>query len=191
MGRGLGLGGIVRGRRLLIFASVMVAALVVGTGPASASGSTKHPYPAALSAFSPNGVVPGRWHLVRRTGVAYLTSGLLAGCHSAGAGWQRPDGTWLMLSWAACGKQEINLLSATYAVTRSRGPVAFRDLNVLGPNVDLVRVGPDGQILRQWLQGDLNLTLVSICHPQALRACASLRASAARYMIGDDVIVQR
>jgi hypothetical protein len=160
----------------------MAAVLVAGIGLTSASASTTHPYPAALGAFSPNGVVPGRWHLVRRTRVVYLTSGLLAGCHSAGAGWQRPDGTWLMLFWAACGKQKINLLSATYAVTRSRSPVAFRDLSVLGANVDLVGAGPDGQILRYWLQGDLRLTLVSICPQQGLRACASLTAPAAHYM---------
>jgi hypothetical protein len=173
----------VRSRRLLIFAGVIAAVLVFGTGLTSASASTKHPYPAALGAFSPNGVVPGHWHLVRRTGVAYLTSGLLAGCHSAGVGWRRPDGTGIMLFWAACGKQEINLLSATYAVTRSRSPAAFRDLSVLGANVDLVGLGPDGQVLRYWLQGDLSLTLVSFCHHQALRACASLTAPAARYMV--------
>jgi hypothetical protein len=71
--------------------------VAVGTGLASASAVAKPVYPAALSVFSPNGVVPGRWHLVRRTGVLYLDSGLLVGCHGAGARWQRKDGTQIRL----------------------------------------------------------------------------------------------
>lgn len=171
-----------RSRRCLIFVSLVAAALTLGTGLASGSAAIKPAYPAALGAFSPNGVVRGRWHLVRRTGVLYLNSGLLAGCHSAGASWQRKDGTQLRLIWAACGKQEIKLLSTTYAVTRARIPAAWRDLSTLGANVDLVRAGADGQVWRLWLQGDLSLALVSICHLQAIGACAGLTAPAAHYL---------
>jgi hypothetical protein len=114
--------------------------------------------------------------------VLYLDSGLLAGCHSAGASWQREDGTQIRLIWAACGKQEINLLSATYAVTRARIPAAWRDLSTLGANVDLVRAGAGGLAWRFWLQGDLSLALVSICHHQAIGACAGLTAPAAHYL---------
>lgn len=171
-----------RSRRVLIFASLVAAALTLGTGLASASAATKPAYPAALGAFSPNGVVTGRWHLIRRTRVLYLNSGLLAGCHSAGASWQREDGTQIRLIWAACGKQEINLLSATYAVTRTRIPASWRDLSTLGPNVDLVRAETGGLAWRFWLQGDLSLALVSICHHQAIRPCAGLTAPAARYL---------
>lgn len=171
-----------RSRRVLIFASFLAAALTLGMGLASASAATKPAYPAALGAFSPNGVVTGRWHLVRRSGVLYLNSGLLAGCHSAGASWQRTDGTQIRLLWAACGRQEINLLSATYAVSRTRIPAAWRDLSTLGANVDLVRAEAGGQIWRFWLQGDLSLALVSVCHPQAVGPCAGLTAPAARYL---------
>jgi hypothetical protein len=169
-------------RRVLIFVSLMAAALTLGTGLTSASANAKPAYPAALGAFGPNGVVPGRWHLVPRTGVLYLNSGLLAGCHSAGASWQRKDGTQIRLLWAACGKQEINLLSATYAVTRTRIPAAYRDLSVLGANIDLVGTEAGGQVWRYWLQGDLSLALVSICHHQAIGPCAGLTAPAARYL---------
>jgi hypothetical protein len=56
----------------------MGAALSLGTGLAPASAAIKPAYPAVLGTFSPNGVAPGRWQLVRRTGVLYLNSGLLA-----------------------------------------------------------------------------------------------------------------
>lgn len=171
-----------RSRGILIFASLMAAALTLGTGLGSASAATKPAYPAALGAFSPNGVVPGGWHLVRRTGVLYLNSGLLAGCHSAGARWQRKDGTQIRLIWAACGEQEINLLSATYAVARTRIPAAWRDLSALGANVDLVHIEAGGQVWRFWLQGDLSLALVSICPHRAIGPCAGLTAPAARYL---------
>lgn len=174
---------LLRSWRILIFASLMAAVLALGTGQAPTSAAAARPaYPAALGAFSPNGVVPGHWHLVRRTGVLYLNSGLLAGCHSAGASWQRTDGTQIRLLWAACSRQEINLLSATYAVTRTRIPAAWRDLSTLGANVDLVRAEAGGQAWRFWLQGDLNLALVSICHHQAIGRCAGLTAPAARYL---------
>jgi hypothetical protein len=70
-----------RSRRILIFASLIGAVLTLGTGLASASATAKPVYPAALGTFSPNGVVPGDWHFVRRTGVLHMNSGLLAGCH--------------------------------------------------------------------------------------------------------------
>ena len=92
--------------------SLMAAALILGTGPASASAAASPAYPPVLGAFSPNGVVPGHWHLVRRAGLLYLKSGLMAGCQSAGASWQRQDGTQVRLIWAVCDAQEINLLSA-------------------------------------------------------------------------------
>jgi hypothetical protein len=149
---------------------------------ASASATTTPSYPAALSAFSPNGVVPGHWYLFRKTSVLYLNSGLLAGCHGAGARWQRTDGTQIRLIWAACDQQEINLLSSTYAVTRTRIPAAMRDLSTLGAKVDLVQTEPGGQVWRYWLQGDLSLTLVSVCPHQAVGPCAGLTAPAARYL---------
>jgi len=149
---------------------------------ASATTSTTSSYPAALGAFNPNGVVPGHWYLVRETGVLYLNSGLLAGCHSAGARWQRTDGTQIRLIWAACDQQEIKLLSSTYAVTRTRTPAVLRDLSTLGPNIDLVRTAPGGQVWRYWLQGNLTLTLVSVCPRQAVDPCAGLTAPAARFL---------
>ena len=170
-----------RSRRVSIFA-LLLAALTLGTGVVSASATTTSSYPAALGAFNPNGVVPGHWYLFRKTGVLYLNSGLLAGCHSAGARWQRTDGTQIRLIWAACDQPEIKLLSSTYAVTRTRIPAAMRDLSTLGANVDLVQTAPGGQVWRDWLQGDLTLTLVSVCPHQAAGPCAGLTAPAARYL---------
>ncbi len=167
-------------RRLLIFLSLLVA-LALGVGPAPALAATSPPYPAALGAFNPNGIVPGQWHLVRKTGVLYLNSGLLAGCHGAGARWQREDGTQVRFIWAACGREEIKLLSSTYASTRARIPAAWRNLSVLGANVDLV-TGADGGAWRYWLQGNFSLALLAICPHQAIGACAGLSAPAARYL---------
>ena len=160
----------------------MAVALILGTGSASASAAASPAYPPVLGAFSPNGVVPGHWHLVRRAGLLYLNSGLLAGCQSAGASWQRQDGTQVRLIWAVCDAQEINLLSATYAATRMRIPASWRSLSTLGPNVDLVRADASGPVWRFWLQGDLSMALVSICPHQAAGPCAGLTAPAARYL---------
>jgi hypothetical protein len=168
-------------RKFLIFAGLLAAALALGPGSASGSATTAHAYPAVLDTFNPNHVVPGRWHLVRKTGVLHLDSGLLAGCYGAGARWQRKDGTQIRLLWAACGKQEINLLSSTYATTRARIPAAWRNLSVLGTNVDLV-IRADGGIWRYWLQGNLNLALLAICPREPVGACAGLSAPAARYL---------
>ena len=168
-----------RSRIVLILAS-LIAALTLGTGVASASAASTPSYPAALGAFNPNGVVPGHWYLFKKTGVLYLNSGLLSGCHSAGARWQRTDGTQIRLIWAACDQQEIKLLSSTYAITRSRLPANIRNLSTLGANVDLVQTGPGGQVWRDWLQGDLTLTLVSVCPRLAAGPCAGLTAPAAR-----------
>ena len=112
----------------------------------------------------------------------HLNSGALAGCHGAGARWQRKDGTQIRLLWAACEKQEINLLGIGYAVARSHIPVAWRSLSTLGANVDLVKVEAGGLTWRFWLQGDLSLALVSICPHRAIRPCADLTAPAARYL---------
>jgi hypothetical protein len=171
-----------RSRRALIVASLMAAVLILGTGPASASAAASPAYPPVLGAFSPNGVVPGHWHLVRRVGLLYLNSGLMAGCQSAGASWQRQDGTQVRLIWAVCDVQEINLLSATYAATRIRIPASWRSMSTLGPNVDLVRADASGPVWRFWLQGDLSMALVSICPHQAAGPCAGLTAPAARYL---------
>jgi hypothetical protein len=168
-------------RRILIFISLIAASLALGAGATPATAAARPAYPAALSSFNPNGIVPGEWHLVRRTGVLYLTSGLLSGCHSAGASWQRQDGTQVRLIWAACGSQEINLLSSTYAVARTRIPASWRDLSVLGANVDLVQAR-QGQVWRFWLQGDLSLALLSVCPHQTVRACADISAPAAHYL---------
>ncbi len=170
-----------RSRIVLILAS-LIAALTLGTGVAPASAAAAPSYPAALGAFNPNGVVPGHWYLFKKTGVLYLNSGLLSGCHSAGTRWQRTDGTQIRLIWAACDQQEIKLLSSTYAITRSRLPANIRNLSTLGANVDLVQTGPGGQVWRDWLQGDLTLTLVSVCPHQAAGPCAGLTAPAARYL---------
>lgn len=171
-----------RSRIILFFASAVAAALAFGAVLMPASASTWPSYPSALGVFNPNGVVPGRWHLVARTSVLYLNSGLLAGCRSAGGRWQQADGTQIRLIWAACDQQEINLLSATYAAARTRLPVPWRNLSVLGANVDLVRADADGTAWRFWLQGDLSLALVSICPHQRIAPCAGLSAPAARYL---------
>jgi hypothetical protein len=170
-----------QGLRVLLLAGLM-AALICGTGLTSASAASKPVYPAVLGAFSPNGIVPGHWQLVRRTGVLYVNSGLLEGCDSAGASWQRRDGTQIRMIWAACDQQEINLISSTYAITRTRLPVAWRDLSTLGANIDLVEGEAGGLVWRDWLQGDLSLTLLSICPHQAIGPCAGLTAPAARYL---------
>jgi hypothetical protein len=166
----------------LIVSSLMAATLILGTGSAPASAAASPAYPPVLGAFSPNGVLPGHWHLVRRAGLLYLNSGLMAGCQSAGASWQRQDGTEVRLIWAACDAQEINLLSATYAATRIRIPASRRSMSALGPNVDLVQADASGPVWRFWLQGDLSMALVSICPHQAAASCASLTAPAARYL---------
>lgn len=171
-----------RSRIVLFFVSAMAVPLILGAVLMPASASTWPSYPGALGSFNPNGVVPGRWHLVARTSVLYLNSGLLAGCRSAGGRWQQADGTQIRLIWAACDQQEMNLLSGTYAATRTRIPAAWRGLSVLGPDVDLVRADADGTIWRFWLQGDLSLTLVSICPHQPIAPCAGLSAPAARYL---------
>ena len=175
-------GGMLRSRRALITVGLMAAALILGTGSASASAAASPVYPAVLGAFSPNGVMPGHWHLVRRVGLLYLNSGLMAGCQSAGASWQRQDGTQVRLIWAVCDAQEINLLSATYAATRMRIPASWRSMSTLGPNVDLVQADASGPVWRFWLQGDLSMALVSICPHQAAGPCAGLTAPAARYL---------
>jgi hypothetical protein len=166
----------------LVVVSLMAAALILGTGSASASVAAGPAYPAVLGAFNPNGVVPGHWHLVRKVGLLYLNSGLMAGCLSAGASWQRQDGTQVRLIWAVCDAQEINLLSATYAAARIRIPASWRSMSTLGPNVDLVRAGAGGPVWRFWLQGNLSMALVSICPHQAAGPCAGLTAPAARYL---------
>jgi hypothetical protein len=173
-------GRMLRSRAVLIFAGTIAALLTFGAMIIPASAGTWPSYPAALGAFNPNGVVPGRWHLVARTSVLYENSGLLAGCRSAGARWQEADGTQISLIWAACDQQEIKLLSTTYAATRTRIPVTWRNLSVLGPDVDLVRADADGTVWRFWLQGDLSLTLVSICPHLSVGPCAALSAPAAQ-----------
>lgn len=174
--------GILRSRGALIIVSFMVAAVILGAGSASASAVAGPAYPPVLGAFSPNGVVPGHWHLVRRVGLLYLNSGLMAGCQSAGASWQRQDGTQVRLIWAVCDAQEINLLSATYAGTRTRIPASWRKMSTLGPDVDLVQADATGPVWRFWLQGDLSMALVSICPHQAAGPCAGLTAPAAQYL---------
>ncbi|MDQ2813955.1 MAG: hypothetical protein M3Z75_19335 [Actinomycetota bacterium] len=106
----------------------------------------------------------------------------MAGCQSAGASWQRRDGTQVRLLWAVCDAQEINLLSATYAATRTRIPASWPSMSTLGPNVDLVRADASGPVWRFWLQGNLSMALVSICPHQAAGPCAGLTAPAARYL---------
>ena len=181
-GESLGQGGIVPSRRLPIFVGFIDAALVVGTGLTSASASTKHPYPASLGTLQPErgGARPLASRSENRRGLSDLrTAGRRPQCRSRLAAPGRHPGHAVL---GCLRNQEINLLSAAYAATRKRSPAAFRDLSVLGANIDLVGTGPNGQILRYWLRGDLSLTLVSICHHQALGACARLTAPVAHYM---------
>src|SRR5579863_4556786 len=171
-------GGTMRIWRVLITAGCAVV-LFLCADLAGARAAVKPAYPAVLSSFNPNGLAPGHWYLVRKTGVLYLNSGLLAGCHSAGVRWQRQDGTQIRLVWASCTNQQINQLRAAYDLSRAEIPAAWQKLGALGADVDLVRAGPGGQVWRFWLQGDLSLALVSLCHRRAIGACAGLTARAA------------
>lgn len=112
----------------------------------------------------------------------YVNSGLLAGCHTAGTSWRRQDGAEIKLIWTLCGQQQINLISTAYALARTRSPAAWRHLSVLGADVDLVQRQAGGEVWRYWLQGRLDLTLISVCPGQDMAPCADLTAPAARYL---------
>jgi hypothetical protein len=105
-----------------------------------------------------------------------------AGCDGAARAWKRQDGVQIELLWGVCGQRQIDRLKKNYSLAQVGAHATLRNQSVLGADVDLVQLAPDGGVWRFWLQGDLALALKTTCGHLAARRCARLAVPAARYL---------